>query len=88
MKNDFKTAGSVYIGKNLKAQNLEFGSEVYIGGNVDISNNKYSTNTESANVYIGGDLKCGDFSHNQGSTTNVQGENGLDLYSNAIPILL
>ena len=86
MKNDFKTAGSVYIGKNLKAQNLEFGSEVYIGGNVDISNNKYSTNTESANVYIGGDLKCGDFYNNQGSTTNVQGENGLDLSNKDITI--
>ena len=33
LKNDFKTESSVYIGKNLKAQNLEFGSEVYIGGN-------------------------------------------------------
>ena len=86
LKNDFKTAGSVYIGKNLKAQNLEFGSEVYIGGNVDISNNKYSTNTESANVYIGGDLKCGDFYNNQGSTSNVQGENGLDLSNKDITI--
>lgn len=78
--------GNFYIGGNLKAQNLEFGSKVYIGGNVDISNNKYSTNTESANVYIGGDLKCGDFYNNQGSTTNVQGENGLDLSKKDITI--
>lgn len=88
LQNDFKTAGSVYIGKNLKAQNLEFGSKVYIGGNVDISNNKYSTNTESANVYIGGNLKCGDFYNNQGSTTNVQGENGLDLSNKDITIMV
>ena len=78
--------GNFYIGGNLKAQNLEFGSKVYIGGNVDISNNKYSTNTESANVYIGGDLKCGDFYNNQGSTTNVQGEHGLDLSNKDITI--
>lgn len=86
LKNKFQTAGSVYIGKNLKAQDLEFGSKVYIGGNVDISNNVYKTTTSNANVYIGGDLKCGDFSHNQGSTTNVQGEKGLDLSKKDISI--
>lgn len=86
LENEFQTAGSVYIGKNLKAQNLEFGSEVYIGGNVDISNNVYKTTTSNANVYIGGDLKCGDFYNNQGSTTNVQGENGLDLSKKDITI--
>ncbi len=79
LKNDVDADAPLYVGGNLKAQNLYFGSQVYIVGNVNISNNEYKTDTESANVYIGGDLKCGDFKHNQGSTTNVQGENGLDL---------
>lgn len=86
LKNDVDADAPLYVGGNLKAQNLYFGSQVYIVGNVNISNNVYKTDTESANVYIGGDLKCGDFKHNQGSTTNVQGENGLDLSKKDITI--
>lgn len=86
LKNDVDADAPLYVGGNLKAQNLCFGSQVYIVGNVNISNNVYKTDTESANVYIGGDLKCGDFQHNQGSTTNVQGENGLDLSKKDITI--
>ena len=86
LMNDVDADAPLYVGGNLKAQNLYFGSQVYIVGNVNISNNVYNTDTESANVYIGGDLKCGDFKHNQGSTTNVQGENGLDLSKKDITI--
>ena len=86
LKNEFDVDAPIYIGGNLKAQELKFGSEVYIAGNVDISNNKYNTDTQNANVYIGGNLKCGDFWNNQGSTTNVQGEDGLDLSKKDITI--
>lgn len=86
LMNDVNADAPLYVGGNLNAQNLYFGSQVYIVGNVNISNNVYNTDTESANVYIGGDLKCGDFKHNQGSTTNVQGENGLDLSKKDITI--
>lgn len=64
LKNDLSTEGDLYIGGDLKAQNLKFGSQVYIKGNVNISNNTYETTTENANVYIGGDLTAGDFKHN------------------------
>lgn len=86
LKNDFKTEGELYVGGNLKAQNLEFGSQVYINGDANISNNTYKTITESANVFIGGNLTAGDFQHNQGSTTNVQGENGLDISKKDVTI--
>lgn len=86
LKNDLSTEGDLYIGGDLKAQNLNFGSQVYIKGNVNISNNTYKTTKENANVYIGGDLTAGDFMHNQGSTTNVQGEKGLDLSKKDITI--
>lgn len=86
LKNDFKTEGELYVGGNLKAQNLEFGSQVYINGDANISNNTYKTITERANVFIGGNLTAGDFQHNQGSTTNVQGENGLDISKKDVTI--
>lgn len=86
LKNDLSTDGDLYIGGDLKAQNLNFGSQVYIKGNVNISNNTYKTTTENANVYIGGDLTAGDFKHNQGSTTNVQGEKGLDISKKDVTI--
>lgn len=86
LKNDLETAGELYVGGNLKAQNLNFGSQVYINGDANISNNTYKTTTESANVFIGGNLTAGDFQHNQGSTTNVQGENGLDISKKDVTI--
>lgn len=86
LNNDLSTEGDLYIGGDLKAQNLKFGSQVYIKGNVNISNNTYETTTENANVYIGGDLTAGDFKHNQGSTTNVQGEKGLDISEKDVTI--
>lgn len=86
LNNDLRTEGDLYIGGDLKAQNLKFGSQVYIKGNVNISNNTYETTTENANVYIGGDLTAGDFKHNQGSTTNVQGEKGLDISEKDVTI--
>lgn len=86
LKNDLSTDGDLYIGGDLKAQNLNFGSQVYIKGNVNISNNTYKTTTENANVFIGGDLTAGDFKHNQGSTTNVQGEKGLDISKKDVTI--
>lgn len=86
LKKDLKTEGELYVGGNLKAQNLEFGSQVYINGDANISNNTYKTTTESANVFIGGNLTAGDFQHNQGSTTNVQGENGLDISKKDVTI--
>ena len=86
LKNDFYADGELYVGGNLKAQNLYFGSQVYINGDANISNNTYKTTTESANVFIGGNLTAGDFQHNQGSTTNVQGENGLDISKKDVTI--
>lgn len=86
LKNDFTADGELYVGGNLKAQNLNFGSQVYINGDANISNNTYKTTTDRANVFIGGNLTAGDFQHNQGSTTNVQGENGLDISKKDVTI--
>ena len=55
LRNDVNADAPLYVGGNLNAQNLYFGSQVYIVGDVNISNNVYNTDTESANVYIGGD---------------------------------